>query len=46
MALAIELKIAGSVLGDDAAEARQLFEELQADNAAALQNLRDLAHGI
>ena len=46
VALAIKLKIAGSVLGDDAAEARQLFEELQADNAAALQNLRDLAHGI
>ena len=34
------------MLGDDAAEARQLFEELQADNATALQNLRDLAHGI
>jgi signal transduction histidine kinase len=46
VALAIKLKIAGSVLGDDAAEARQLFEELQADNATALQNLRDLAHGI
>ncbi len=46
VALAIKLKIAGSVLGDDTVEARQLFEELQADNAAALQNLRDLAHGI
>jgi signal transduction histidine kinase len=46
VALAIKLKIAGSVLGDAAAEARQLFEELQSDTATALRNLRDLAHGI
>jgi signal transduction histidine kinase len=46
VALAIKLKIAGGVLSDGAKEARHLFEELQADTATALQNLRDLAHGI
>jgi signal transduction histidine kinase len=46
VALAIKLKIAGGVLGDDATEARELLEELRADTAAALQNLRDLARGI
>ena len=46
VALAIKLKIAGGVLGDDDTEARELLEELQADTAAALQNLRDLARGI
>ena len=45
VALAIKLKIAGGVLGDDA-EARELLEELQADTAAALENLRALARGI
>jgi signal transduction histidine kinase len=46
VALAIKLKLAGGVLGDDAKEARELLEELQADTANALQNLRDLARGI
>ena len=46
VALAIKLRIAGGVLGDDAKEARELLGELQADTASALQNLRDLAHGI
>jgi hypothetical protein len=46
VALAIKLKIAGSVLGDDAKEARKLLAELQADTASAVQNLPDLAHGI
>jgi len=46
VALAIKLKIAGGVLGDDDAEARELLEELQADTAAALENLRALARGI
>jgi signal transduction histidine kinase len=46
VALAIKLKIADAVLSDDEAEARELLEELQADTAAALQNLRDLARGI
>ena len=43
VALAIKLRLAGGVLGDDA---RELLEELQADTANALQNLRDLARGI
>ena len=46
VALAIKLKIAGGVLGDDDAEARELLQELQADTAAALENLRTLARGI
>jgi len=46
VALAIKLKIADGTLSDGAKEARHLFEELQADTATALQNLRDLAHGI
>ncbi len=43
VAMAIKLKLAGGVLGDDA---RELLEELQADTANALQNLRTLARGI
>ena len=46
VALAIKLKLAGGVLGDDAKEARELLEELQADTANALENLRTLARGI
>jgi signal transduction histidine kinase len=46
VALAIKLKLAGGVLGDDAAETRELLEELQADTANALENLRALARGI
>jgi len=46
VALAIKLRVAGGVLGDDAKEARELLEELQADTAAALENLRTLARGI
>jgi signal transduction histidine kinase len=46
VALAIKLKIAGGVLGDDDAEARELLAELQVDTAAALENLRTLARGI
>ncbi|HEX4396127.1 MAG TPA: histidine kinase [Trebonia sp.] len=46
VALAIKLTIAGGVLGDDDTEARELLEELQADTAAALENLRALARGI
>jgi signal transduction histidine kinase len=46
VALAIKLRIAGGALGDDDAEARELLEELQADTAAALENLRRLARGI
>ena len=46
VALAIKLKLAGGVLGDDAAEARELLEELQADTANALRTCGTLARGI
>ena len=46
VALAIKLRIAGSTLGADATEARELLEELRGDTAAALENLRTLARGI
>jgi signal transduction histidine kinase len=46
VALAIKLKIAGDACGEHATEARELLEELQADTATALENLRTLARGI
>ena len=46
VALAIKLKIAGDACGERVTEARELLEELQADTAAALENLRTLARGI
>jgi len=46
VALAIKLRLATTVLDEDAAEAKQLLGELQADAAGALGNLRDLARGI
>jgi signal transduction histidine kinase len=45
VALTIKSRLAGSTV-EDLEEARQAFGELQADASAALQNLRDLAHGI
>jgi signal transduction histidine kinase len=46
VALAIKLRLASMVVGEDNAEARELLAELQADAASALGNLRDLARGI
>jgi signal transduction histidine kinase len=46
VALAIKLRLASSVLEEDAAEAKELLGELQEDAAGALRNLRDLARGI
>ncbi len=45
VALAIKLRLAGTTV-EDLAQAKQAFGELQADAAGALENLRDLAHGI
>jgi signal transduction histidine kinase len=45
VALAIKSRLAGGTV-EDLDQARQAFGELQADAAAALENLRDLAHGI
>jgi signal transduction histidine kinase len=45
VALAIKSRLAGATV-EDLDQAREAFGELQADASAALQNLRDLAHGI
>jgi len=46
VALAIKLKLAGITVDEDPVEAKQMLDELQADAAGALENLRDLARGI
>jgi signal transduction histidine kinase len=46
VALAIKLRLAGITVDEDPAEAKQMLDELQADAAGALENLRDLARGI
>jgi signal transduction histidine kinase len=44
VALAIKVRLGGAA--EDLAQAREIFGELQADAAGALENLRDLARGI
>jgi signal transduction histidine kinase len=46
VALGINLKLAGMTVAGDPARAEQVFSELQAEAAGALENLRDLARGI
>ncbi len=46
VALAIKLRLASTVVEEDAAEASQLLGELQEEVSGALSNLRDLARGI
>jgi signal transduction histidine kinase len=46
VALGINLKLAGITVAEDPAQAEQVFSELQAAAAGALENLRDLARGI
>ncbi len=46
VALAIKLRLAGAVVAEDPAQAKEMLAELQADTAGALENLRDLARGI
>ena len=46
VALAIKLRLASTLAEEDTAQAKEIFGELQADVAGALQNLRDLARGI
>ncbi|MGN6793933.1 MAG: histidine kinase [Streptosporangiaceae bacterium] len=46
VALAIKLRLASTAVDEDAAEAKQILGELQADAGVALRNLRDLARGI
>jgi signal transduction histidine kinase len=46
VAMAIKLRLAGTTVDEDPAEAKEIIGELQADTAGALENLRDLARGI
>jgi signal transduction histidine kinase len=46
VALAIKLRLAGTAADEDPAQTKEIIGELQADAAAALENLRDLARGI
>ena len=46
VALAIKLKLAGTTVDEDPAEAKEILTELQADATGVLANLRDLARGI
>jgi len=46
VALAIKLRLAGTTVDDDPAQAKELLGEIQTDAAGALENLRDLARGI
>jgi signal transduction histidine kinase len=46
VALAIKLRLAGTTVDEDPAEAKEILTELQADATGALANLRDLARGI
>jgi signal transduction histidine kinase len=46
VAMAIKLRLAGTSVDGDPAEAKEIIGELQAEAAGALENLRDLARGI
>ncbi len=46
VAMAIKLRLAGTTVDEDPAEAKEMIGELQADASGALENLRDLARGI
>ncbi len=46
VALAINLRLAATLVDEDTAEAKQILGKLQTDAADALSNLRDLARGI
>jgi signal transduction histidine kinase len=46
VALGINLKLGGITVAEDPAQAEQVFGELQAEAAGALENLRALARGI
>jgi signal transduction histidine kinase len=46
VALAVKQRLAAGLLAKDPAKVAELLEGLQADTAAAIENLRDLARGI
>jgi signal transduction histidine kinase len=46
VALAVKLRLVTSLVGRDDRRAREMLEQLQGEASDALENLRDLAHGI
>ena len=46
VALAVRLRLASTMVGQDDDKTREMLEQLQGDATSALENLRDLAHGI
>jgi signal transduction histidine kinase len=46
VALAVKVRLATSMIGEDEAAERRLLNEVQSDTDDALENLRDLARGI
>jgi signal transduction histidine kinase len=46
VAMAVKLRLMGSLVGRDAAKERELADQLMGDAQDALQNVRDLARGI
>jgi signal transduction histidine kinase len=46
VALAVRLRLATSLVGRDDDKTREMLEQLQQEATDALENLRDLAHGI
>jgi len=46
VALAVKLRLASTMVGRDDDKTREMIDQLQGDAASALENLRDLAHGI
>ena len=46
VALAVNLKLAGSIMERDPVQAKQMLEQLRTDATDAVENLRALAHGI
>jgi signal transduction histidine kinase len=46
VALAVKLRLAAGLVGPDDGRTREMLEQLQEDATDAIENLRDLAHGI
>ena len=46
VALAIKVRLAGMTIDEDLAQTKEILDELQADAAGALENLRELARGV
>ncbi|HET6794401.1 MAG TPA: histidine kinase [Acidimicrobiales bacterium] len=46
VAMAVKMRLAATLMDSDAGAAKRMLEELRSDLQAAVQELRDLAHGI